>query len=96
MNHDSFGMIFCFFRTGPAYRDSLHRIPGGPPRSPVSNPGAGTGASRRGNQKARCRSHSNGSVIELLNVIDPLVNPTAHGASAADAFDVVIPRRLAR
>ncbi len=32
-----------------------------------------------------------GSVIELLNVIDPLVNPTAHGASAADAFDVVIP-----
>jgi pimeloyl-ACP methyl ester carboxylesterase len=32
-----------------------------------------------------------GSVIELLNVIDPLVNPTAHGASAADAFNVVIP-----
>jgi len=32
-----------------------------------------------------------GSVIELLHVIDPLTNPTAHGASAADAFDVVIP-----
>ena len=32
-----------------------------------------------------------GSVIELLNVIDRLTNPTAHGASAADAFDVVIP-----
>jgi pimeloyl-ACP methyl ester carboxylesterase len=32
-----------------------------------------------------------GSVIELLNVIDPLTNPTAHGATAADAFDVVIP-----
>ena len=32
-----------------------------------------------------------GSVIELLNIIDPLTNPTAHGASAADAFDVVIP-----
>jgi len=32
-----------------------------------------------------------GSVIELLNVIDPLTNPTAHGASAADAFDLVIP-----
>jgi pimeloyl-ACP methyl ester carboxylesterase len=32
-----------------------------------------------------------GSVIELLNVIDPLTNPTAHGASAADAFDVVVP-----
>jgi len=32
-----------------------------------------------------------GSIIELLAVIDPLTNPTAHGASAADAFDVVIP-----
>lgn len=32
-----------------------------------------------------------GSVIEQLKVIDPLVNPTAHGASASDAFDVVIP-----
>jgi pimeloyl-ACP methyl ester carboxylesterase len=32
-----------------------------------------------------------GSVIELLKIIDPLTNPTAHGASASDAFDVVIP-----
>jgi pimeloyl-ACP methyl ester carboxylesterase len=32
-----------------------------------------------------------GSVIELLNIIDPLTNPTAHGGTAADAFDVVIP-----
>jgi len=32
-----------------------------------------------------------GSIIELLHVIDPLTNPTAHGASASDAFDVVIP-----
>ena len=32
-----------------------------------------------------------GSVIELLDVIDPLTNPTAHGGAAADAFDVVIP-----
>jgi len=32
-----------------------------------------------------------GSVIEQLKIIDPLVNPTAHGASAADAFHVVIP-----
>jgi len=32
-----------------------------------------------------------GSVIELLGVIDPLTNPTAHGGSEADAFDVVIP-----
>jgi pimeloyl-ACP methyl ester carboxylesterase len=32
-----------------------------------------------------------GSVIELLQIVDPLTNPTAHGASAADAFDVVIP-----
>ena len=32
-----------------------------------------------------------GSVIEQLKIIDPLINPTAHGASAADAFHVVIP-----
>jgi len=32
-----------------------------------------------------------GSIIEMLKVIDPLANPTAHGGSAADAFDVVIP-----
>ena len=32
-----------------------------------------------------------GSIIELLRVIDPLTNPTAHGGSADDAFDVVIP-----
>jgi len=32
-----------------------------------------------------------GSVIEQLKIIDPLVNPTAHGASASDAFSVVIP-----
>jgi pimeloyl-ACP methyl ester carboxylesterase len=32
-----------------------------------------------------------GSIIELLKIIDPLTNPTAHGGSAADAFDVVIP-----
>jgi pimeloyl-ACP methyl ester carboxylesterase len=32
-----------------------------------------------------------GSIIEQLKVIDPLTNPPAHGGSAADAFDVVIP-----
>jgi pimeloyl-ACP methyl ester carboxylesterase len=32
-----------------------------------------------------------GSVIEQLKLIDPLTNPTAHGGSAEDAFDVVIP-----
>jgi len=32
-----------------------------------------------------------GSVIEQMKIIDPLVNPTAHGGTAADAFDVVIP-----
>jgi pimeloyl-ACP methyl ester carboxylesterase len=32
-----------------------------------------------------------GSIIEQLKVIDPLTDPTAHGGSAADAFDVVIP-----
>ena len=32
-----------------------------------------------------------GSVIEQLKVVGPLSDPTAHGASAEDAFDLVIP-----
>ena len=32
-----------------------------------------------------------GSVIEQLKIIEPLTNPTADGASAADAFHLVIP-----
>lgn len=32
-----------------------------------------------------------GSIMEMLKVIDPLSNPTAHGASASDAFHLVIP-----
>jgi pimeloyl-ACP methyl ester carboxylesterase len=31
------------------------------------------------------------SIIEQMKIIDPLTNPTAHGASAADAFHLVIP-----
>ena len=32
-----------------------------------------------------------GSVIEQLKIVDPLNNPTAHGANASDAFHLVIP-----
>src|ERR671922_210906 len=32
-----------------------------------------------------------GSIIEQLKIIDPLANPTKYGASASDAFDVVVP-----
>jgi len=32
-----------------------------------------------------------GSVVEQLKIVDPLTDPTAHGASESDAFDVVIP-----
>ncbi len=32
-----------------------------------------------------------GSIIEQLKIIGPLTDPTAHGASAADAFHLVIP-----
>jgi pimeloyl-ACP methyl ester carboxylesterase len=32
-----------------------------------------------------------GSVIEMLNVVGPLTDPTAHGGDAGDAFDVVVP-----
>jgi pimeloyl-ACP methyl ester carboxylesterase len=32
-----------------------------------------------------------GSVAEFINVIDPLTNPTAHGSTADQAFDLIIP-----
>ena len=32
-----------------------------------------------------------GSIIEQLKIIEPLTNPTAHGASASNAFHLVIP-----
>jgi len=32
-----------------------------------------------------------GSIIEQSKIIEPLTNPTAHGASASDAFHLVIP-----
>ena len=32
-----------------------------------------------------------GSVIELLDAVGPLTNPTAHGGRAEDAFDLVLP-----
>jgi pimeloyl-ACP methyl ester carboxylesterase len=32
-----------------------------------------------------------GSIIEQLKIIEPLTDPTAHGGSASDAFDIVIP-----
>src|SRR5437870_5282967 len=32
-----------------------------------------------------------GSVIEMLNVVGPLTDPTAHGGDPTDAFDVVVP-----
>jgi pimeloyl-ACP methyl ester carboxylesterase len=32
-----------------------------------------------------------GSIIEQLKIIAPLTDPTAHGGSAADAFDIVVP-----
>ena len=32
-----------------------------------------------------------GSVVEQLKIVGPLSNPTAYGASASDAFDIVIP-----
>jgi pimeloyl-ACP methyl ester carboxylesterase len=32
-----------------------------------------------------------GSVVEMLNVIGPLTDPTAHGGNAEDAFHVVVP-----
>jgi pimeloyl-ACP methyl ester carboxylesterase len=32
-----------------------------------------------------------GSIVEMLEVIGPLTDPTAHGGTAGDAFDLVVP-----
>src|SRR5262245_19487953 len=32
-----------------------------------------------------------GSIIEQLKIVDPLIDPTAHGGKASDAFHVIIP-----
>ena len=32
-----------------------------------------------------------GSVVEMLEVIGPLTDPTSHGGSSEDAFDLVVP-----
>jgi hypothetical protein len=32
-----------------------------------------------------------GSVMEMLNVVGPLIDPVAHGGDGEDAFDVVVP-----
>ena len=32
-----------------------------------------------------------GSIVEQLKIIEPLTNPTSHGGTAEDAFDLVIP-----
>ena len=32
-----------------------------------------------------------GSIVEQMKLIDPLINPTAHGGNASDAFHLVIP-----
>ncbi len=48
--------------------------------------------SKHANAKPLILTHGwPGSVVEFLNVISPLTDPTAHGGKAEDAFDVVIP-----
>ena len=44
--------------------------------------------------RTRCRSSAHGwpgSVIELLETVGPLTDPTAHGGAAVDAFHLVLP-----
>lgn len=48
--------------------------------------------SRHGNALPLIVTHGwPGSIVEQLKIIDPLVNPTAHGGNASDAFHIVIP-----
>jgi pimeloyl-ACP methyl ester carboxylesterase len=48
--------------------------------------------SRHENAMPRIITHGwPGSVVELLEVVGPLTDPTAHGGRAEDAFDLVLP-----
>jgi pimeloyl-ACP methyl ester carboxylesterase len=48
--------------------------------------------SRHGNALPLIMTHGwPGSVIELLEAVGPLTDPTAHGGTAEDAFDLVLP-----
>ena len=48
-------------------------------------------AATRWPDQEHVKDHSQGP---KLAIIDPLTNPTAHGDSAADAFELVIPSML--
>ncbi|MGY4349898.1 pimeloyl-ACP methyl ester carboxylesterase [Bradyrhizobium sp. GM7.3] len=48
--------------------------------------------SRHGNALPMIVTHGwPGSIIEQMKIVGPLTDPAAHGATAADAFDLVIP-----
>jgi len=48
--------------------------------------------SRHGNALPLIMTHGwPGSVIEMLETVGPLTDPTAHGGTAGDAFDLVLP-----
>jgi pimeloyl-ACP methyl ester carboxylesterase len=63
-----------------------------PPVSPAELSGIRTRRLAAAHQRDQIVTHGwPGSVIEQLKIIEPLTNPTAHGAAAADAFHLVIP-----
>ena len=78
--------------TGVSARRSSTRFPSSGPRSTASRIHFIHVRSRHDNALPLIMSHGwPGSVIELLEVIGPLTDPTAHGGRAEDAFDLVLP-----
>ena len=68
------------------------RYPSSRPRSTGSAFTSSTSSRRTRNALPLIITHGwPGSVIELLEVVGPLTDPTAHGGSADDAFDLVLP-----
>src|SRR5271155_5565315 len=65
------------------------------PSAPINRIRAFTGPPELASQESQMQASAShgwpGSVIELLETIGPLTDPTAHGGSAEDAFDVVLP-----
>ena len=68
------------------------RCPTSSPRSTGSTSTSSTSARSIDNALPIIVTHGwPGSIVEQLKIIGPLTDPTAHGGTAADAFDVVIP-----
>jgi hypothetical protein len=74
-----------------AFEERFAALPHSSPRSTASTSTSSTCAEHEDAMPLVVTHGWPGSTVEQLKIIDPLTKPTEHGASAADAFHLVIP-----